>query len=105
MPAGLAVNSIDLVPLQTTFLASVGNLVGPDDRLCEPDKEGDADNHGDDRRELAKWARQRDVAKSRRGHRRDREIESVYEADETALVIEERRVDKSCHHEEENQEV
>lgn len=62
--------------------------MGPDDRLGQSDNEGNANDHGDDRRELSDIARQRDVAEAGGRHRGDSDVERVYETLSTGLVIE-----------------
>ena len=78
--AGLAMDGVGIMSLQTALRARMTDLVGSDDRLGKADEQGDTDNHGDDRSELSHWPWQGDIAKPCRCHRRYREIERVDEA-------------------------
>lgn len=81
------------------------HLIGSNDRLGETNEQRDANDHCDDRGELAEGARERDIAEAGRRHRRNREIQCIDEADQTVLMVEEGRVDKARNHEQEDEEV
>lgn len=53
MAACLAVDGIGFVPLQAALGAGENNLVRAHDRLCQPHKQRDAEDHRDDRRQFA----------------------------------------------------
>src|SRR5687767_11960568 len=77
VPARLAVDSIRIVLLQAALWAGEVYLVGPEDRLRQAYEKRDADDHDDDRGQLAAGARQGDVAEAGGGHRCDSEVERV----------------------------
>lgn len=57
--------------------AFVLDVVGPEDRLEQPQEEAEPDEHHADRQHAAAGGVQRDVAEARRRERRDGEIERV----------------------------
>ena len=105
VPAGLAMHGIRLMPLQPAMRAFVEHLVRPEHRLRKLHEKRDADDHGDDRGQLAGDAGQRDVAEAGRRDRRDGEIERVDIALDAGALDEEEGVDEAGDDEEEGQQV
>ena len=74
----LAVNRVGFVDKESTVWALKPDLVGPENRLEQPQEEPDADDHDDDREDPASGTLEGDVAEACRRQRGDGEIKGIH---------------------------